>query len=1189
MIKKALEEWRRQKERQNTQMAPKKDSSIPPQSDAISNEDEVVKLKQMLKNKEEMLLKYEKWFRTLKEGAKAKQRNHRNGNPTNRHDNVPAPELLGSRNSFTPSHFGETEPAPTQSDAATVTHAKPPPHPIAAVRLHAYWLHLINARLLALTPNWSFINTSTRRNAPLSLSLPSFHSYVAFVCLEWGNVTCNFHKPNKINLEHLNLTTQTMCKAEVAAAVKQIDWASPLGGKGSVKLLAINRKNLLPEPVYPMEAYTRINYPHCDDMYTLFPPYGNGVIGADGRRSIMDLIDTNSIIVDIQVAWEGPHEKQPVCSLAGISYAGYLQVEIYIEAQENSGGYKSRVLDGICHPHRCVTETVFVIVPPTMLLCVCVVASYATPECKDCASDYYGKHCIHKCDPCLNDGHCDSGESGAGSCICKTGFDPATRCATCLAGYYGEKCSKCPECNFPHGSCDDGLTGSGRCSCAVGFDAEQHCMQCLDNFYGSNCEPCQPCHVGKCNHGLTGNGDCTCPEGFSSMTRCTECLSNYYGGSCTPCRTCNNHGRCNNTIVGDGSCICDEGYKPLSRCSLCAEGWDFNPETMACQCAPQHFGSHCLSCPICAPHGHCNSGKEGDGRCICDIGWSDSNNCVGCMSGYFGEDCRLCRKCGAGHCDDGMHGTGRCNCKRGWDSSTDCFDCVDGFFGPKCLECPQDCGHGVCSSGKNGTGQCICNDGWNIDATPPCTTCLYGYLGPQCQLCPGFLESDMPCNGHGNCYILNDQAVCQCDARYTGSGCEIYDFPLMMVMILGTIALTTLGFCMCTMRRLARQPRNHRRPFPHHQSSSFSRSEYVEIAGMSDLEYFVSNDSRDWLVPFESLTLQSEVGNGTSGQVFKSLLHCGGGSSVVAVKRLYSPVTGQEYFQSFFRREVGILSRLHHPNVVRFYGVSYYNRVLYIVTDFCPKSLNHLIEDPTARGQIEKSFFMKIITQVVSGMGFLHSRSVVHRDLKPANVLISDRNDVNICDFGLSRLIDPEMTSMTAEVGTPSYMAPEMATMGGIQCSTKGDVYSFGILLYTTWSRSKPYGDQGMNPFQLMAAVVNGLRPVIPINCPPGLARLMRACWDMKSEKRPTFPEISLILKDEWLLASGTEEFPFDGEVERNLCNISTTSSATTTTAVFRQCSNDSESPSHVNLRHRMSEVEEESAPLLAFNDEGLS
>lgn len=245
----------------------------------------------------------------------------------------------------------------------------------------------------------------------------------------------------------------------------------------------------------------------------------------------------------------------------------------------------------------------------------------------------------------------------------------------------------------------------------------------------------------------------------------------------------------------------------------------------------------------------------------------------------------------------------------------------------------------------------------------------------------------------------------------------MYDFPFMMVAILGTIALSTLGLCMCTMRKLARQPRNYRNSFVSRRNS-FSRSEYMEISDMSDLEYFVSADSRDWLIPFESLTLQMEIGNGTSGQVFRSLLHSGGGSSVVAVKRLYSPVTGQEYFQSFFRREVGILSRLHHPNVVRFYGISYYNRVLYIITDFCPRSLSALIENPGSTGPLEEKFFMKIINQIVSGMGFLHSRSVVHRDLKPANVLISETDDVNICDFGLSRLIDPDMTSMTAEVST---------------------------------------------------------------------------------------------------------------------------------------------------------------------------
>lgn len=648
---------------------------------------------------------------------------------------------------------------------------------------------------------------------------------------------------------------------------------------------------------------------------------------------------------------------------------------------------------------------------------------YAGPDCQDCSGSFYGPACTKQCDPCLNDGHCDSGEQGSGKCVCAEGFDPNTRCATCLPNYFGDKCQKCPDCNFPHGNCEDGLTGSGRCSCAVGFDLAKNCMDCMDSFYGPTCTPCRACDGGQCNHGLLGDGACVCPEGFDPDSRCLECEPGFYGKTCTQCRSCNSHGRCNDTVVGDGTCICDEGYTPDSRCSLCDEGWDFNPTTMSCQCAPQHFGAHCLSCPICAPHGHCNGGKDGDGRCICDVGWSDSNNCVGCMSGYFGDTCVSCRKCDRGRCDDGLHGTGFCNCHRGWSAATDCFDCEDGFFGDECVECPRDCGHGKCSSGLNGTGECICNDGWKLAGKAPCTTCSEGYIGPHCELCPGFLESEIPCNGHGQCVLVDSQVKCNCDVRYSGKGCEIYDFPFVMVTALGSIALSTLGLCMCTMRKLARQPRTYGGGggsggafLNRGGSSTFSRSEYMEISGMSDLEHFVSNDSRDWLIPFESLTLQCEVGNGTSGQVFRSLFHSGGGSSVVAVKRLYSPVTGQEYFQSFFRREVGILSRLHHPNVVRFYGVSYYNRVLYIVTDFCPNSLNLLIENPALKGPIEQTFFLKIINQIVSGMGFLHSRNVVHRDLKPANVLISETNDVNICDFGLSRLIDPDMTSMTAEV-----------------------------------------------------------------------------------------------------------------------------------------------------------------------------
>ncbi|TYZ68033.1 hypothetical protein PybrP1_011776 [[Pythium] brassicae (nom. inval.)] len=892
-------------------------------------------------------------------------------------------------------------------------------------------------------------------------------------CRDWRNGTCAFARLESVTFSELDLRRQTLCRAEVSAAVKQIDWANDAGGRGQVRSFRINGVEQLAVPVSPADAYSVANYPHCDDMFNIFPPFGNGVIGAGGRHSIVGVVTDNTLEFALEVAWSGDHAARPVCSMGGVSFAAFAEINVYVQAEENAGWNKSD--RSVCFGNGECLCAGNDLAPRS---CSCL-PGYAGPDCRDCTDAFFGDSCAKQCGPCLNGGRCDSGELGSGQCVCAVGFDPATRCASCLPGFFGAQCRPCPDCNFPHGNCEDGISGSGRCSCAVGFDLAQNCMDCMGSFFGEDCAPCRPCEGGSCNHGLLGDGKCVCPEGFDPATNCQQCMPGFYGKTCTQCRSCNSHGRCNDTAAGDGACICDEGYTRDSRCSLCDEGWDFNPTTMSCQCSPEHFGTHCLSCPICAPHGHCNSGQDGDGRCICDVGWSDSNNCVGCMGGYFGETCQPCRKCGRGRCDDGLHGTGQCNCHRGWSPATDCYDCADGFFGDECVECPRDCGHGRCASGRNGTGECICNDGWQLEGEDPCTTCSEGYIGPRCELCPGFLESETPCSGHGQCVLADSEVVCHCDVRYSGKACEIYDFPFVMVAVLGSIALSTLGLCMCTMRRLARQPRPYGGGGAHSSflhrggSNSFSRSEYVEISGMADLEHFVSNDSRDWLIPFEALTLQCEVGNGTSGQVFRSLFHSGGGSSVVAVKRLYSPVTGQEYFQSFFRREVGILSRLHHPNVVRFYGVSYYNRVLYIVTDFCPNSLNAVIENPALKGPLEQSFFLKIINEIV---------------------------------------------------GTPSYMAPEMATMGGIQCSTKGDVYSFGILLYSTWSRSKPYGDQGMNPFQLMTAVVNGLRPVIPINCPPVLARLMRACWDTNPDLRPSFPEINLLLKDQYLLAAIDED-----------------------------------------------------------------
>ncbi|RHY12216.1 hypothetical protein DYB36_002026 [Aphanomyces astaci] len=870
---------------------------------------------------------------------------------------------------------------------------------------------------------------------------------ITAVCVAWEGTTCPFTNTTNPVTKLFDPKTQTLCKAAVSVNVKQIDWLSYHStGKGLVRSVKINQNELLTSFVYPSDSYLAANYPHCDDWFDVLPPHENSIQPGRGtQRSILSLITEDSVEFEIVYEWTGDHAQQPVCSFGGVSYVGMARMDLFYEVQDDDRRIDHHLHHYLLHP------------PP--------LPGYAPPTCQGCLDNKFGATCSESCDVCFNDGVCQSGINGTGDCVCAAGYDPATRCATCLPLHYGPSCLPCDECNYPHGNCNDGIQGNGLCSCAVGYNATENCLDCMDSFFGPTCAPCQSCHEGRCNHGLQGDGQCICREGFDAETHCTDCSTNYFGQNCTRCASCHGRGLCNDTLAGDGQCFCDAGYTSVSRCVLCDDGWDFNPTTMSCQCAPEHFGPFCRSCPICAPHGRCSAGNDGDGRCICDPGWSDSTNCVTCMGGYFGHDCSICRRCGQGRCDDSIHGSGQCICSEGYSSTSDCYNCDDGYFGPNCTACPQDCAHGTCSSGLLGSGTCSCDQGWAWSAKNPCTSCLPGYIGPDCVLCPGYIESGLMCNGHGVCipHANRSVGICECDARFSGIGCEVYEFPLAMVCGLGLIALSTLGFCMCSMRRLARQTQVFH-PQVLRRGSTFPG--YLEISDVSDLEFFVSADSRDWLIPFEALTLQKEVGNGTSGQVFQSLYHSGGGNSVVAVKRLYSPVTGQEYFQSFFRREVSILSKLHHPHVVRFYGVSYYSRILYIVTDFCQTSLSHLIENPTTKGPFEPTFFMKVVVQITSGMGFLHSRNVVHRDLKPANVLLTDTDDVNICDFGLSRLIDPETTSMTAE----------------------------------------------------MTAVVNGLRPVIPINCPPGLEKLMKSCWDANPVGRPSFPEVSLTLQDPAIL-----------------------------------------------------------------------
>jgi serine/threonine protein kinase len=154
------------------------------------------------------------------------------------------------------------------------------------------------------------------------------------------------------------------------------------------------------------------------------------------------------------------------------------------------------------------------------------------------------------------------------------------------------------------------------------------------------------------------------------------------------------------------------------------------------------------------------------------------------------------------------------------------------------------------------------------------------------------------------------------------------------------------------------------------------------------------------------------------------------------VKRLHSIRWEAKEFEAFFTQEAGLIARLHHPNVIRFYGVCYQDDHFYLVTEFCEENLSQALKrykEENKRSKklpgestqvIPEEYVMKLAYQIAKGMTYLHSKDVVHRDLKPENILLDEKGDVKLCDFGLSRLTTKD-EEMTQQVGTPAYVPIE--------------------------------------------------------------------------------------------------------------------------------------------------------------------
>nr|CAB3462491.1 unnamed protein product [Digitaria exilis] len=264
-----------------------------------------------------------------------------------------------------------------------------------------------------------------------------------------------------------------------------------------------------------------------------------------------------------------------------------------------------------------------------------------------------------------------------------------------------------------------------------------------------------------------------------------------------------------------------------------------------------------------------------------------------------------------------------------------------------------------------------------------------------------------------------------------------------------------------------------------------------------------------------------ELGSGTFGTVYYGKWR----GTDVAIKRIKKScfagrLSEQEKLTSDFWREAQILSKLHHPNVVAFYGVvpDGTGGTLATVTEFM---VNGSLRNVLLRKDrmLDRRRKLTIAMDAAFGMEYLHSRSIVHFDLKCDNLLVNLRDPQRpICkvgDFGLSRIKRNTLVSGGVR-GTLPWMAPELLNGSSSKVSEKVDVFSFGIVLWEILTGEEPYANMhcgaiiGMSLPHISCGIVNNtLRPPIPENCDPDWRKLMEQCWSANPDARPSFTEVT--------------------------------------------------------------------------------
>ncbi|OAY28896.1 cold-responsive protein kinase 1 [Manihot esculenta] len=232
------------------------------------------------------------------------------------------------------------------------------------------------------------------------------------------------------------------------------------------------------------------------------------------------------------------------------------------------------------------------------------------------------------------------------------------------------------------------------------------------------------------------------------------------------------------------------------------------------------------------------------------------------------------------------------------------------------------------------------------------------------------------------------------------------------------------------------------RKFGSSAESSFGVDE--EVAGIHNVKLYTYKELRN---ATEDFNPANKIGEGGFGSVYKGKLKDG---KIAAIKVL-SAESRQGVKE--FLTEINVISEIEHQNLVKLYGCCAEGKHRILVYNYLENNslAQTLLGGGHSHSNIQFSWRTrsKICIGVARGLAFLHEDlrpHIVHRDIKASNILLDKDLTPKISDFGLAKLIPPNMTHVSTRVaGTIGYLAPEYAIRG--QLTRKADIYSFGVLL----------------------------------------------------------------------------------------------------------------------------------------------